>query len=176
MPELADDGTLRPFADGVHRPLDPRYIRAQRLVRWITTAVFLLIALPFVAASFFIFDEYRWLRFAPAAVWFVLGGVLAWSSHAWPPLAYRRMSCAVSADGIEIRHGVLWRTVTTVPRSRVQHIDVSQGPIERSHELGTLVIHTAGTDHAVVVLAGLSHTQALRIRDHLLPAGTDDAV
>ena len=42
--------------------------------------------------------------------------------------------------------------------------------------LGTLVIYTAGTDHARVELPGLPHTRALAIRDHLLPAGGDDAV
>ena len=51
----------------------------------------------------------------------------------------------VDADEIEIWSGVLWRQAVVVPRSRVQHIDVSQGPIERSYGLATLSIHTAGT-------------------------------
>ena len=44
--------------------------------------------------------------------------------------------------------------------------------------LGTLVIFTAGTDHARVHLHGLDHGIALRIRDHLLwtEGGGDDAV
>jgi hypothetical protein len=58
----------------------------------------------------------------------------------------------------------------------VQHIDVTQGPIERRFELGTLVIYTAGTDHAKVALAGLEHGRALAIREHLLPSGAGDAV
>ena len=47
--------------------------------------------------------------------------------------------------------------MTNVPRSRVQHTDVSQGPLERNHGLGTLVVYTAGTDHAKVELGGLDH-------------------
>ena len=66
--------------------------------------------------------------------------------------------------------------VIHVPRSRVQHTDVSQGPVERRFGLGTLVIYTAGTDHAKVDLAGLEHGVALRLRDHLLPSGDTDAV
>jgi membrane protein YdbS with pleckstrin-like domain len=77
---------------------------------------------------------------------------------------------------IEIRRGVYWRAVITVPRSRVQHTDVSQGPLERSFGLGTLVIYTAGTEHAKVSLSGLEHTRALRIREHLLPTEGGDAV
>ena len=63
-----------------------------------------------------------------------------------------------------------------MPRSRVQHTDVSQGPLERGYGLGTLVIYTAGTDHAKVDLHGLDHATALAIRDHLLPREGGDAV
>jgi membrane protein YdbS with pleckstrin-like domain len=82
----------------------------------------------------------------------------------------------VDASGILIRRGVFWRRVIHVPRSRVQHTDVSQGPLERGHGLGTLVIYTAGTDHARVDLHGLDHAAALAIRDHLLPGEGEDAV
>jgi membrane protein YdbS with pleckstrin-like domain len=176
MLEPAEDETYRPLIDGIHRPLDPRYVRVQRLTHWIATAVLLVVTLPFATLSPFILDIAPWLRLIPFALWLGLAGLLIWWSHLWPVLSYRRASYAVSADALEIRRGVLWRTVITVPRSRVQHIDVSQGPIERSHELGTLVVHTAGTDHALVALPGLSHARALRLRDHLLPAGSDDAV
>jgi uncharacterized protein len=63
-----------------------------------------------------------------------------------------------------------------VPRSRVQHTDVSQGPLERKHGLGRLVIFTAGTQHSRVELPGLAHHTALDIRDRLLPRQTADVV
>ena len=62
-----------------------------------------------------------------------------------------------------------WQTITNVPRSRVQHTDVSQGPIERRYGLGTLIVYTAGTDHSRVTLSGLDFTLAQRLRTHLLP-------
>ena len=71
---------------------------------------------------------------------------------------------------------MLWRQVINVPRSRVQHTDVSQGPLERSHGLATLIVHTAGVEHAQVELAGLPYEVALRLRDHLLPRDASDAV
>jgi hypothetical protein len=71
---------------------------------------------------------------------------------------------------------VFWRRTIIVPKSRVQHTDVSQGPLQRRYALGTLVVYTAGTDHAKVELPGLSYARAMRIRDHLLPSGGDDAV
>jgi membrane protein YdbS with pleckstrin-like domain len=71
---------------------------------------------------------------------------------------------------------VFWRTVVNVPRSRVQHTDVSQGPLERRFGLGALVVYTAGTDHARIDLGGLAYETAIALRDHLLPHERDDAV
>ncbi len=78
--------------------------------------------------------------------------------------------------GIRIRSGVVFRSVVSVPRSRVQHTDVSRGPIERSHGLATLIVHTAGTEHASVTLSGLAESDANAIRDYLIDVGDDDAV
>ncbi|GAA3718661.1 hypothetical protein GCM10022268_28690 [Sphingomonas cynarae] len=54
-----------------------------------------------------------------------------------------------------------------VPLSRVQHIDVSQGPVERAFGVARLILHTAGTSHAVVVLPGLSRVKAEELRDSI---------
>jgi membrane protein YdbS with pleckstrin-like domain len=108
--------------------------------------------------------------------WFAAAVVLGWLGLYWPVLEYRRTWYRVNNRGIEIRRGVVWREVVTVPRSRVQHTDVSQGPIERTFELATLVIHTAGTEHASVSLSGLEATTALAIRDFLIAGTGQDAV
>jgi membrane protein YdbS with pleckstrin-like domain len=161
-------------ADGERRQLDPRFVAVQRLARWLFVGPLLLATLVFsvVASMLGGIDEALVL----SVLWVGSAALLAWWAQAWPALAYRYASYAVDETGIEIRRGVLWRRVLTVPRSRVQHTDVSQGPIERSHELGTLVIYTAGTSHAQVQLPGLTHATALAIRDHLLPTTDADAV
>jgi uncharacterized protein len=167
---------LPPIADGVVHRLDPRVVPFDRLVGMIVTgciSLALLITISIVIAN----GTVRGWRIA-----LVLGSVLvvsallAWVTYVWPPIDYRRVSYRVDADGIEIHWGVFWRSVISVPRSRVQHIDVSQGPLQRSYGLGTLRIYTAGTEHAQVDLPGLDHTRALRIRDALLPKQDDDAV
>ena len=48
--------------------------------------------------------------------------------------------------------------------------------MERSYNLGRLIIHTAGTDHSRVELPGLNHQVAFSLRTHLLPGRGDDAV
>ena len=164
-------------ADGVDHPLDPRVIPMQRIAGGIFTAF--IAAGSLIGLSIFVRseDEVRgWGVALPFVAWLLVVLLAAWQTYRWPPIAYRHARYKVDDQGIEIRAGVYWRVVINVPRSRVQHIDVSQGPIDRRFGLGTLVIYTAGTDHAKVELEGLEHGRALRIREHLLPSGTGDAV
>lgn len=164
------------IADGVERRLDPRAVRLDQIVGWIVTASISLGNLVALVVVFLVADNLPgWVMALLALGWVVLTLALAWISYRWPAVEHRHTSYKVDGRGIEIRKGVYWRRVIHVPRSRVQHTDVSQGPIERVFGLGTLVIYTAGTDHARVDLPGLEHATALRIRDHLLPAdGGDD--
>lgn len=164
------------MADGVPRRLDPRYIDLQQQVGWIVAGVVggvLLIGLAVVALTA---EAGTGVLVAAAAGAAAIIAGLVWLAVRWPAIEYDRASYVVDDRGIEIRRGVVWRRVINVPRSRVQHTDVSQGPLERSLGLGTLVIYTAGTDHAQVDLPGLAHETALTIRDHLLPRELADAV
>jgi hypothetical protein len=56
---------------------------------------------------------------------------------------------------------------TVVPFGRVQHIDTTQGPIERRLGLATLILHTAGTRSAAVSLPGLREADAEQMRDRI---------
>lgn len=156
--------------------LDPRFVTAERLSGWITFAVF--------AACWGAVLPVAWLAGALDPLWraLALGGgglvaaLLVALATVWPPVSYRHAWYALDDAGIEIGRGVIFRRVTLVPRSRVQHTDVTQGPIERRFGLGTLVIHTAGTEFARVVLPGLAHETAMALRDALLPKDGADAV
>jgi membrane protein YdbS with pleckstrin-like domain len=157
--------------------LDPRVIPLQRIGGGLVLAVFAGASLTGMIVNLVAEDDVTRLRLVlqPLA-WLVVVLLAAWHTWRWPPIAYRHTAYRVDDLGIEIHRGVYWRVVINVPRSRVQHIDVSQGPIERRFGLGTLVIYTAGTDHAKVELEGLEHGRALAIRQHLLPGGVADAV
>jgi len=163
-------------ADGVERPLDPRSVPLERTVCWIVTGVLAGGSAAGLVPLLLLGPLPGWLELLLGAGWLLLAALLCWWSLRWPALAYRHAAWALDGDGLRIRRGVWWRHVVFVPRSRVQHTDVTQGPLERGHGLGTLVVHTAGTAHAQVTLDGLDHGLALRLRDHLLPRGGGDAV
>ena len=173
VPPSDADPDPAPIADGVLRQLDPNTIRVERTASWIFSAIVGLFLLIQLIVNLF---GGPWRIALGLALTIGVGGFLAWLSHRWPEISYRHTFYRVDPQGIEIRRGVLWRRTIIVPKSRVQHTDVSQGPLQRRYALGTLVVYTAGTDHAKVELPGLSYARAIRIRDHLLPSGGDDAV
>jgi uncharacterized protein len=164
------------IADGVERSLDPRAVALNRTVGWIVAGVIFLVDSGALAIVWAVDGVPVLVKALVGLVWGSVALALVWLAHRWPPIEHRHASYKVDGRGIEIRKGVIWRMVMNVPRSRVQHTDVSQGPLERRYGLGTLVIYTAGTDHARVNLAGLDHGTALEIRDHLLPGEDEDAV
>jgi membrane protein YdbS with pleckstrin-like domain len=163
-------------SDGQERKPDPRDIPASRLSGAVTVSVLGAASLVGLLIALLAGRPTRLWAGALALGWLVLNGGLATLALTWPALRYRHTSYRVDGRGIRIRRGVVWRSEITVPRSRVQHTDVSRGPIERSFGLATLIIHTAGTEHASVSLGGLSAPVATAIRNFLIEGGEDDAV
>jgi hypothetical protein len=99
-----------------------------------------------------------------AAVALLLGLLLVF---VLPQRRFRAWGYAVTPDELYVQNGIWLRTLTVVPFGRVQHIDVSQGPIERRYGVGALTLHTAGTRSSAVVLPGLEMSDAERMRDEI---------
>lgn len=80
---------------------------------------------------------------------------------------YRYTRWKFDRDGFALRRGRMWQRESRVPASRVQHLDLKHGPLERKYALATLVIHTAGTKLNTVTVGGLDAGEAERLRDAL---------
>lgn len=80
---------------------------------------------------------------------------------------YRYTRWLVDETGIGHRRGRMWQVETRVPRTRVQHVDLKHGPLERAFGLATLVVHTAGSRDSAVAVSGLDAGEAVRLRDLL---------
>ena len=162
--------------DGELHPLDPNYVAAERLATWI--AIGIIVPLVLGAGLAVGYSDRLFsltLGRLPEPVQAVLTVLWAAGMVGFPLLlhlqigwSFRWTRFRVHDGGLEIRRGILFRSIIDVPRNRVQHTDVSQGPIQRRYDLGTLSVHTAGTEHATVILSGVSHSKALEIRDFLL--------
>ncbi len=173
MPEIP--AAAQQVADDLDKSLDPKSVTAARIVAavWMMILAVPVVVAALIAAFLGALSGTLLLGLAAGAV--ALAALTALCLY-WPGLAYEHASYRVAENALWIRRGVVWRSEISVPKSRVQHTDVSQGPLQRRFGLATLVLHTAGTQHAAVSLGGLSHDAALAIRDYLIEGGVDDAV
>lgn len=73
-------------------------------------------------------------------------------------------------EDLYITHGVLFRTMITVPYGRMQLVEVRSTPLQRAYGLATvqLVTASASTDAAI---PGLLPDEAARLRDRLSELG-----
>lgn len=80
-------------------------------------------------------------------------------------LRYQRWK--LDGEGLWLRQGRLWWRETRVPASRVQHVDLKHGPLQRRLGLATLVVHTAAVHLGGVAVRGLDRADAEALRDAL---------
>jgi len=104
----------------------------------------------------------------PAIPVAIAGLVVGLALAAWRgQREYRCLSWRLDTEGLAVRRGALWQRETRVPASRVQHLDLKRGPLQRRRGLSTLVVHTAGSRSNTVALPHLDWVEAERLRDAL---------
>lgn len=106
-----------------------------------------------------------WVVLGAGAVLVVVFGYLAW----WIPAFYRTADYRFTDDEIEYRRGVFFQQKTTVPYNRITNVGISQGPIQRLANVGSVGIHTAGyggQTGAELTIGGLSDFED--IKDQIL--------
>lgn len=144
-------------------PLDPRFLR---VLRWhgAIVAVVLLAAALGAEAILYQTDLPNGIVLAIAAA------LAGWLALVAPPRRFAHWRFAIDDTELHVAHGWWVRIHTIVPVGRVQHIDLTQGPIERMCGVATLVLHTAGTEHAEVRVPGLARDRAEAVRDRIRAA------
>lgn len=73
-------------------------------------------------------------------------------------------------DDLLVRRGVMFTRLSVVPYGRMQFVDVTAGPVERSFGLATVRMHTAAAASDARI-PGLSAADASRLRDQLAALG-----
>lgn len=149
------------------RHVDPNTVPVWR---WHALLSVLLCSIPLVAIAAG--------RGSSVAGWGLIAYVLIAIVCVWrlPGAYYRALQFGVDDHGITIRRGIFWRSHIALPRIRVQHSDVSQGPLQRRYGVATLKLYTAGSRYTKIELPGLTHDDALALRDALIARGGDSGV
>ncbi len=163
------------LVDGEDHSVDPKSVFVNRVTTLPWVGAVALVAMVVISTGWALGVIPTWLYLWLWGGWLVVVGALTFVGYTWPALHHKHLCYRVDETGVRIKRGVLWRKIISIPNSRVQHTDVSQGPLQRRYNIATLTVHTAGTEGASIHLGGLRHDVALRLRDHLLPTGDQHA-
>ena len=77
-------------------------------------------------------------------------------------------------EDLYITHGAMFRELIAVPYGRMQFVDVTSGPIERSYGISSVHLHTA-SPKTNARIPGLLPDEAARLRDRLTALGESQA-
>lgn len=147
-----------PEVEEVHFQRHPLRYRAYRYL----LAAFWT-ALPLIGAAVFaVLVGESWAWAAP-------GGAAVLAVFAFLAVAkgFSRRAYALRERDLTYRKGWIFTSMTTVPFNRIQHTEVSQGPLERKFALCTLNIYTAGGSTSDLSVPGLEADEAARLRDYV---------
>ncbi|MDP1561531.1 MAG: PH domain-containing protein [Pirellulaceae bacterium] len=162
--------------DRIYQALDPRDVQVSRVVALIISIVLGVAALVgIVLAGFGAGFSVLWMSASAGGV--LLLSLLIAFLFCWPSISHRHVRWRLDQVGLEIQRGVFWKRTISVPLARLQHADLTQGPLQRQWGLAKLTVYTAGTQHASVELDGLAYETAATLRDRLLrQQGVGDVV
>lgn len=160
--ELPGSGELPAQADWHALPARGRALfRLSHAIGFAFPGIGVGVAVAVLGGAVLDMDAFRW--------WLIPAGPLLGAAFgAW--LGGRRHGYyrwRLDTDGFGLRSGKLFFKDVRVPLSRVQHLDIKRGPLERNRGLSTLVIHTAGTREHAVTVPGLDEHDAEHLRDTL---------
>ncbi|SDI23569.1 PH domain-containing protein [Winogradskyella thalassocola] len=101
--------------------------------------------------------------------WYVFFGVLGLCiiNFIISILAFKKRKYAVRGHDVIYAKGLIVHSITTVPISRIQHVEESRSWLARQFGLSTLKIFTAGESGSDLSIKGLHHLEAKGINDFI---------
>jgi uncharacterized protein len=104
----------------------------------IITSVFLLTGAVITA---YIFELY--------VIPIVLFAICAALTVVYPKIEYKQLLYSITESNIMICHGVFFVKTSNIPINRIQHVDISCGPVQKIFKLVNVGIYTAGSVHII---------------------------
>lgn len=177
-PNIADVATeneaapIRPDVFSEFQPAAPAELQLELIGAWIFGAIVAVagcIAASILAVTLSI----------TIAAWTLLGTTLSaialvMTQRAYCRRAHHMFRWRLGPHGLEIHRGIWWRQEIAVPRDRIQHVDIHQGPLMRRFGLAMLIVHTAGTVDSSIGLEGLHDLVARQLRGLLTQGNETD--
>ncbi|QYJ86885.1 PH domain-containing protein [Shewanella mesophila] len=141
-------------------PVEPSYVR-QVQIENLTLFIPFLIVLPIAGI---VINLPMTILLAVVSLALLLAGIISYGRHRYA------LSLAYGAFEHEfvMQKGIVWHQKISLPYTRLQHVSLSQGPLERYFKQHTLKCFSAGSGSAEISLPGLNSDIAESLRQHLL--------
>jgi len=134
-----------------------------KLCYFINIIATLVIGIPLLILAYFQQDNIWIVTAVTLVITFLI-----FSIFYFPKREYINTKYGLINDVFYLQKGIWFKKRIAVAQNRIQHTDVSQGPLERRYDLATLILHTAGMKEADIRVEGLKHADAVAMRDHLI--------
>ena len=82
-------------------------------------------------------------------------------------VGFKKRKYAIREKDISYKKGIFFRSLTTVPFNRIQHVEIDQAPISRIFGLASLSVFTAGASSDDLKISGLLKKEAKQIKEFI---------
>ena len=148
-----------PSADGLEfEPMAEAYekeVKTQQMIIWLPLLAASLVPLLVFQKGFLVFIPVLILVLAALIVPLVIG-------------KSRVKGIALREHDMAFRSGLYWRKTVLLAFSRIQHVEVSSGPLQRRYGLASLKFFTAGGSGVDLKVDGLAQARAAQVRSFIL--------
>lgn len=143
-------------------PLDKSFYRLMVIKR--------LVGLILVLLGFSIYYSLGNLKGVSTSWFWIIFGILSFAGILVLMMAkvfFDRKKYRLFDKNLTYRKGLLVHKETIVPFSRIQHIEIDEGPLERYFKLATMSIYTAGDSGKDLKINGLKVGEAQEMKEFI---------
>lgn len=156
-----DNSVPSGFFSGEPKKLPVRYtwLCCVLLYCYLALAIFVAVVVHYVNPD---------LDFSPLLNWYWLVFPIMLLLTIYTLLASRAKAYVFGDNHLDYFSGVVFRSVTVQPFSRLQHMEITRGPLQRVFGLATLKLFSAGGAQQAVAVPGLPLNEAEQLRGSIL--------
>lgn len=158
----AIDINLIPHAELLdYQPLEPNKLKVSYIGNTIFYLVLSLVLVGLYFSGIDFVQDYWQYCIGVVLVFYILSMVMS-------KMAFQHKGYLLREKDVAYKNGLIWRSITALPFNRVQHCEVSQGPIERYFDLASIKVFTAGGSASDLTITGLTKEKADSMKSYIL--------
>lgn len=162
-----DISTLPSPSKEEYTPISNDYVLVQLFTLGTTLLPVMLFTIFIIVKSVFgnASNPFLWLAVA-VALFLLVGAAQAWLII----VGFKYKGYCIRQHDVLYRRGLIFKRETTIPLSRIQHLEIKRGIFSRMFGLATVQLFTAGSGGIDLRIPGLLLADAEKIKEYLTQA------